>query len=69
MGRGVVMTGSASAGMSGQTSASLQRRDIKARREMPIRAEADAVVVWIRGCDVAWIVRPTKDDADTWRRA
>lgn len=64
MGRGVVMTGSAfrrnvAAHLGIATSA-----DIKARRYMPTRAEADAVVTWIRGCDVAWIVCPTEDDAD-----
>jgi len=64
MGHGVVMTGSAfrrnvAAHLGIATSA-----DIKARRHMPTRAEADAVVMWIRGCDVAWIVCPTKGDAD-----
>jgi excinuclease UvrABC nuclease subunit len=63
MGRGVGMTGSAfrrnvAANLGISTPAA-----IKSRAYVPTREEADAVVAWIRECEVAWTVCETDADA------
>jgi hypothetical protein len=63
MGRGIVMTGSAFRRNVAAHLGIATAADIKARRYLPTREDADAVGAWIRSCQVAWVVRATNDEA------
>jgi hypothetical protein len=63
MGRGVVMTGSAFRRNVAAHLGIATAAEIKTRTYLTTRGDADAVVAWIRGCEVAWITCASHDDA------